>query len=154
MSAALTIGNLDWTQTFPDACPVITYTWIDTVSQTTPDSTVFTLGASSITVFTSLAAKIGLYPITLSGAVSGFAIASKSFTIGITNHCPTTTLTAVTVPSQTYSVYQPAVTHTFTDWALGHSFCGPVAYIFTTTNSGTGNPAFIKLDSATRTFTF
>jgi hypothetical protein len=104
-------------------------------------------------VFTTDSSKVGIYNLAALGSVGSFISTRQPFSVTITNQCPTSTITVVSIANQVYTSTSPALVFSFNDWTNSFSFCGSFTYSISVTVSGGGNSAFIQFNPLTRTFT-
>jgi hypothetical protein len=94
--------------TFNDTnCGSVTYS-ITTSGGAAVDSSVITVDniTPSITTYTSDSAKIGAYPLQITGSISGYAskTVSATFTLNIADCCLGTSIISASIPDYTYYV--------------------------------------------------
>ena len=93
---ALTLTNLNWSIDKTPLCNPITYV-LQNSDTTTADTALFTVGASTVTVYTTDTTKHGnTYNLVLIAKVGTYASASRSFTVTISLDC---TIVPITVPT-------------------------------------------------------
>jgi hypothetical protein len=97
--------------------------------------------------------KVKTYNLLIRAAVGSYAVSDQAFVVEITNHCPTTTITTISIPDKVYTTTDPVLSFTFNEWTQPFAYCNPFAYTMSVTALGSGvGSSFISFDSSSRTF--
>jgi len=155
-SGNVTLATLAWTPSII-GCSIVTYTL--TYSNDTVIDSIFSLDSSTITISTSNHLKVGSHVLKVSGTISPYtgAVASRTFTVTVTDDCHLATITPVAVTSPIYYSGNATLSYTITDWSIDKSYCGSLTY--TASLNGTQLPVLadasniLGFDATTMTMT-